>query len=85
MSVSRRSFIKFLSSIALLGPLSKLSQPEPETVYFDEVLPLRPDGIDGSSSIEEAEEPLFVTKKAKNPLFTGKMGIYQGVSIHEHR
>ena len=73
-----------MSSIAFLGPLAKYSEPVPETVYFDEVLPLRPDGIDGSSSIEEAEEPIFVTKKLKNPLFRGEMGIYEGVTIHKH-
>lgn len=83
--LSRRSFIKFLSSIAVLGPLAKFNEPVPKTVYFDEVLPLRPNGISGNSSIEEAEEPLFITKKLKNPLFRGEIGIYEDVIIYENR
>ena len=40
-----------------------------------------PDGIDGSSSFDEPEESLMLDK---NTLFSGKLGIFDGVTIHRH-
>lgn len=95
MALTRRHFIKGLALISGaigLGPLAKFGEAKPETITFNTVLPMRPDGISGDSAFEDDEERLIfhetriiIDQRRKSPLFAGKIGRYEGVTIFRHK
>jgi hypothetical protein len=92
MALTRRKFLKhlaFITTTVALAPaaIAKLADAaaEPEWVWIDVVGPLQAQAIDGDSVLEGQEDLLEFKKMRVNPLFKGKIGIYDGVSLHVHK
>lgn len=93
MAITRRKFLKHLAfSVAAcgIGPaaVAKLLPPPIEGakwVYIDVIKPLQGNAIDGDSVLQGVEEDLSFSRIKVNPLFTGKIGLYEGVTIHRHK
>lgn len=90
--ITRRKFLKhlaYVTSAIAVAPRALIAEniepAAPEWVWIDVVLPLSGQGISGDSALDEAEERLRFKKVRVNPLFQGKIGIYEGVTIHQHR
>lgn len=64
-----------------------LSPPIPgaEWVWIDVIKPLKAQAIEGDSVLQGAEEELSFSRIKVNPIYAGKMGIYEGVTIHRHK
>ena len=90
MAITRRKFLKHLAfSVAAcgIGPaaVAKLLPPPIEGakwVYIDAIKPLAAHPIDGDNVLQGVEEDLSFTRIKVNPLFTGKIGLYEGVSVY---
>jgi hypothetical protein len=101
MALTRRKFLKhlaFITTTVALGPAAianvadAAADPKlvgtflkPEWVWIDVVEPLKAQPIEGDSALEGQEERLEYKKVRVNPLFKGKIGIYDGFTLHEHR
>ena len=93
MALTRRKFLKHLAFSVMacgVGPaaVAKLLPPPiagAKWVYIDVIKPLNPWPIAGDRPLQGIEEDLSLTRIKVNPLFTGKIGLYEGVTIHRHK
>lgn len=90
MPITRRKFLKHLAfSVAACGiapaaVAKALAPPIPgaQWVWIDVIEPLKANGIDGNSRLDEVEERLTFKKMRVNPIYAGKIGVYDGSTIH---